>query len=494
MSQSRSKSKNPFLAPDTATIYFSMFFAWMLAVPFLGQVLSARMLELQIFASPTQTSITLVAQFSGLVAAGYFVKTSTAIRRMIITTIGACMLLTLVFLLPYSFMWDILMIVLPFAGGLVVACWGYYYQSYSTPSQKLQVAANIIILSNIGMILLNVIAVNLSASLSISISVIMLLWSMVLCIRQKPFDEFVGGKRAENPGVIKENRQPEIAELPKTNAQMVTLYRSLGLLYVFIALITIDSGLMYQVVTPAFAHLELLTSIYWAIPYIGAIFILKRLPERVNKSFILYIAVTMIGLAYILFYILNNSAASYIVVDTIMLGAFGICDLFWWVILGEMLVFTNRPVKIFGIGLSANILGLLLGEMIGTFLHSSSLGRINPTTVAVGIVFISLIVLPVLYNNLSRLIKNQTFLMGLSRYTADRPPEESGKAETEFMRSLDFTGREIEIAELLLKGRTYKMISKELCISENTVKTHIKNIYSKLNVTSKTEFMMKITH
>ncbi len=104
MSQSRSKSKNPFLAPDTATIYFSMFFAWMLAVPFLGQVLSARMLELQIFASPTQTSITLVAQFSGLVAAGYFVKTSTAIRRMIITTIGACMLLTLVFLLPYSFM------------------------------------------------------------------------------------------------------------------------------------------------------------------------------------------------------------------------------------------------------------------------------------------------------------------------------------------------------------------------------------------------------
>ena len=494
MPQNRNESKSLFKAPDTATIFFSMFFAWMLAVPFMGQVLNARMLELQIFTSQTQTSVTLVAQLSGLVAAGYFVKTSTAVRRMNITTIGACMLLTLVFLLPYSFMWVILMIVLPFAGGLVVACWGYYYQSYSTPSQKLQAAANIIILSNIGMIFLNVIAVNLSASLSISISVIMLLWSMVLCIKQKPLGEFDGGKRAENPGGMKESRQSEIAEAPKTNAQMVTLYRSLGLLYVFIALITIDSGLMYQVVTPAFAHLELLTSIYWAIPYIGAIFILKRLPERVNKSFILYIAVTMIGLAYILFYILDNSALSYIVIDTVMLGAFGICDLFWWVILGEMLVFTNRPVKIFGIGLSANILGLLLGERISIFLHSSSIDRINPTTVAVGIVFISLVVLPVLYNNLSRLIKNQAFLMGLSRFTADKAPDESGKAEIEYMKALDFTGRELEIAELLLKGRTYKMISQELCISENTVKTHIKNIYSKLDVNSKTEFMMKITH
>ncbi len=51
------------------------------------------------------------------------------------------------------------------------------------------------------------------------------------------------------------------------------------------------------------------------------------------------------------------------------------------------------------------------------------------------------------------------------------------------------TQREREIAALLLKGRTYKMIAGELFLSENTVKTHIKNIYFKLNIKSKTELV-----
>lgn len=33
------------------------------------------------------------------------------------------------------------------------------------------------------------------------------------------------------------------------------------------------------------------------------------------------------------------------------------------------------------------------------------------------------------------------------------------------------------------------MIAGELCVSENTVKTHVKNIYSKAGVQSRTELM-----
>jgi DNA-binding CsgD family transcriptional regulator len=49
------------------------------------------------------------------------------------------------------------------------------------------------------------------------------------------------------------------------------------------------------------------------------------------------------------------------------------------------------------------------------------------------------------------------------------------------------TEREKQIAALLLKGRTSKLIAAELYLSENTVKTHIKNIYSKLGIKSKSE-------
>jgi DNA-binding NarL/FixJ family response regulator len=52
------------------------------------------------------------------------------------------------------------------------------------------------------------------------------------------------------------------------------------------------------------------------------------------------------------------------------------------------------------------------------------------------------------------------------------------------------TKREGEIAELLLKGMTYKMIAKELFLSENTIKTHIKNIYAKLKVQNKSELLI----
>ncbi len=44
------------------------------------------------------------------------------------------------------------------------------------------------------------------------------------------------------------------------------------------------------------------------------------------------------------------------------------------------------------------------------------------------------------------------------------------------------TPRELEILQLLADGHAYKQISAELVISENTLKTHIKRIYSKLNV------------
>ena len=60
------------------------------------------------------------------------------------------------------------------------------------------------------------------------------------------------------------------------------------------------------------------------------------------------------------------------------------------------------------------------------------------------------------------------------------------------MTKSNLTDREKEIIELLLKGRTYKLIAGELQLSENTVKTHIKNIYSKFNVQSKTELIKRL--
>lgn len=63
---------------------------------------------------------------------------------------------------------------------------------------------------------------------------------------------------------------------------------------------------------------------------------------------------------------------------------------------------------------------------------------------------------------------------------------ESGSKE-----SFDLSGREQEILACLVKGMSYKMIADTCFISIETVNVHIKNIYKKLQVHSKSEAVAK---
>jgi DNA-binding NarL/FixJ family response regulator len=49
------------------------------------------------------------------------------------------------------------------------------------------------------------------------------------------------------------------------------------------------------------------------------------------------------------------------------------------------------------------------------------------------------------------------------------------------------SAREQDVVDLILKGRSYKMVADDLNISINTVRTYIKSIYKKLNVNSNLE-------
>lgn len=63
------------------------------------------------------------------------------------------------------------------------------------------------------------------------------------------------------------------------------------------------------------------------------------------------------------------------------------------------------------------------------------------------------------------------------------------KSETE-----DLSKREHEILALLAKGYRYKEIADQLFISIETVRTHLRHIYEKLHVRSRTEAVLKYYH
>jgi DNA-binding NarL/FixJ family response regulator len=68
------------------------------------------------------------------------------------------------------------------------------------------------------------------------------------------------------------------------------------------------------------------------------------------------------------------------------------------------------------------------------------------------------------------------------------------KAAAKTALPADITKRESDILNELIKGNSYKMIAANLNISLETVRTHLKNIYKKLQVSSATEAVYKATH
>jgi DNA-binding NarL/FixJ family response regulator len=56
---------------------------------------------------------------------------------------------------------------------------------------------------------------------------------------------------------------------------------------------------------------------------------------------------------------------------------------------------------------------------------------------------------------------------------------------------IDLSEREKEILSLLVKGKSYKAVSSECFISIDTVSTHVRHIYEKLHVHSKSEAVVK---
>ena len=444
-------------------IVFSLFFSWLLAFPFEGRLLYA-LADYYSISAGSFVFGTMAAHLAGLLVCGFFVRTMRTAKRLMLFSIVFCIAASVVFFYPPSILWRLALVLAAFLVGCCVAAWGFYFKGCTPKNERIKTMADGLICSNLLMILLNMTAIHVSPHAGLGLSMLTLGAAFLFALRL-PQGE------APNP--------------PSSGQGEVCTGKAgpLAFLCLLILVITINSGLMYEVQGPAFAHLEWLTSWYWAVPYIIALLIMRNLSRKTNRAYILYVAIAMIGLSFIAFLALGRSWADYVVVNTLMLGACGVYDLFWWSILGDMLELHKNPAGIMGIGLSANVLGVLLGGLIGNGIANGQ--SHHPTLLALGVVCVTLILLPPLHARLTALLKNHAYLTTM----IEMPAQEQTRLIGAFRITEKLTEREGEIAALLIKGKTYRMIASELCVSENTVKTHVKNIYSKAGVQSRTELM-----
>lgn len=439
---------------------FSLLFAYLLSFLFEGPVLYS-LLDKSGLPASSYILTAILFHFAGLFSCGFFVKTIRGARKTMAAGMLVSLAATLVFFLEPSYAWLVSLAVSGYAGGLAVASWGWFLRAGTPKKLRLRSCADVLIVSNLIMIGIGMVTQRGLIHMSLALSLVCLAAGAFLTSRLSL-------------------EVPDDGETPSGS-----LLRPLVALFFFVAVITINSGLMYQVVNPAFAHLSWLTSWYWALPYIAALLIIRSLPVKTGVPGFLYGGMAMMIGAFLAFMVPGRDSIHYIVVDTLLLGACGIFDLFWWSILGEMLSYGKNPVAIFGTGLAANVFGVLLGDMLGISIRSMGLRPAEVTVIALTVVCVTLSLLPPLNRQLLLLLKNHLYL---SRYSL----MDSGQQAKILHSSPTFeplTGREQEVLQEILAGKSNREIARTLFISESTVKTHARNIYGKYDVGSRAELI-----
>jgi len=154
-------------------VVFSLFFSWLLAFPFEGQVLYALADSFRI--DPHSMIFGSIAvHVAGLFFCGFLIKTMKAARRLMLFSIVFCILGTGVFFFNPSVLWNIALISGSFLAGGCVAAWGFYFKSGTPSNERIKTAADVLIYSNILMIMMNMAAIHLSPYAGLGLSMLML--------------------------------------------------------------------------------------------------------------------------------------------------------------------------------------------------------------------------------------------------------------------------------------------------------------------------------
>lgn len=443
----------------------ALFSSWLLAFAFEGRILYA-ISDYYNYDSHQPVLASVAGHAAGLLFWGFIIKKKKTAKILMLASIVFCIIATGVFFFSPSLLWLISLVSGSFIIAAGIVAWSFYFKSGTPKNERIKTAAYGLIFSNILMVFLNMTAIHVGPHIGLGLSILMLVGAFLFTLLLPTHDT-------------------QVTETSQQERESGDLVKPLAFLCLFILIITINSGLMYRAVTPAFSHLKGLTSWYWAIPYIFTIYFMKKYSRKTNRSDILYIAIAMIGLSFVFFMTLDHSTLSYLVVNTLMMAAYGVYDLFWWSILGEMLDLKKNPAYIFSMGLSANVIGVMMGGMIGKVIISSEFLPKTSSSLALAIVFICLIILPLLHRYLSEILKNHAFLSILT----EMPPDQKNIISSRIAQYGNLSEREVQVSNLLLQGKTYRTIAGDLNISENTVKFHVRNIYSKLNIQSRAELI-----
>ncbi len=140
---------------------------------------------------------------------------------------------------------------------------------------------------------------------------------------------------------------------------------------------------------------------------------------------------------------------------------------------------TIRHIMLYGLALATLIFGL-------KWLQWKFLIVDNAIDIYIGLIAIAFTILGMWVA--SQLIKTQTVFV--EKPIIVHQPKKFSLNETELKR-LNLTTREYQILKLLVQGDSNAEIANQLFLSLSTIKTHVSNLYAKMNVNNRFQAITK---
>ena len=447
-------------------ICYAFFLSWFLAVVFNGSVTST-VRQILIPDSNYMLLVTLLAFIAGLIISGFFINNMNQAKFYTLISSLICFIFSFG-LFGNAILLKASVILISLFSGAATAGWGYFFKNCFFGRDRFMAIADILIIANIAQIPVCVSIEFISLYLGFGIAMVYLIIAAITAFK------------IDDSEVVKADTRYIIEYKPELKYPLIFLY-------LFVFLVSISVGLNYQVIGPQFSQFTYLDGFYGFMIYALGAFAVKKLSVKFNHYYTLYIAIAMIGLTVISFVAFDDTLVSYLLVNTLTNIANAVLDLFCWCFIGELLNLTKKASLLLGIAISANLLGVFTGGIFAIPVNNAVDVEEALVITSITVVLIMLVLFPILNKVLSCIFKDNIFLLGSVQLPEE---EEENYSFDDVLKEYKLTKREIEVAHVLIENTgTYKMIANELNISENTAKTHIKNIYSKLGINSRVELI-----
>jgi DNA-binding CsgD family transcriptional regulator len=442
-------------------IAFSFLIGWIISLPYEGPVfysLISRSAEDYSFIN----SFSLFALATGLLIPVFFRFPETYIQQTLIVNYCFCLALSLPLpMFPEEF-WPIVMPLIAFCAGSALSLNGYSIKLFYPYSMWSSVAPDAMILSCTIIICAHFLVTVYSFPAGFVFIEIILMIAIICLIRLNP----------------------KSATLVKTGVNgYPDIFSTFWLLFVFIFLIAINAGILFQVVYPKFEHHGTFVSVYTNLPYVAAIIVFSKV-HKGNKFNALFLGLALWGVALLIVPRADSSLLSFLVICTTMLFASGIFDLFWWSVSTTSFSYVKNPSAMIGSILAVNVLGSWFGGVLSNYMVLAGMSLDSISLIGLSSVFMSMVLIVPLNKQISSLIRNNKFLEAPHWNVVDY-------TDTAIREAL--SSRELEVFDLLRQGLSDKDIGSRLHITVSTVKTHNRKIYKKLEVSNRTELRRNFT-